>query len=761
MIINLLTQKKWNLGGSGFNSPPTSSTFADTKFNDGSLKNYNITTNTLYAEWIFSSFERNKLSYIEFDPTGTAGLTIISYSIDGKNWTEFPFKYYKNDTDNTIEVYRLVSTAPTGNIPNQPQQTFVGLTSKSVTSGETLEYIWQQVNPITNAVENICEGLDFVHLKVAVYNVTAPYFINGFRVFIDEAFNDNIIDSEILVLRAQDFFQSRAYEEQPFLKDVNTTFMRMMSTKNPNDFYLKSIGLDTRMFFDTLAEDDNDFSFNAVKYNGTTAKYEVVEEIFNPNNKIFQDLNIRQFALDYKNIADHLENTAASATPDWIQYKKSFVLFLLKHINLFNHLKGTRFLIEYILNLYAKFFGYNILSVVEDKNFVYRISASIPVGEWNSLLKTIVHPCGWNVIYNEIDSSTELQIEVGSLNNLNKRYYKAIAALDCTSYFEGDFYNRTTRIKKLSFLRTSILPDQVLTQTVFGVSGIPTNGPYKFQTKYSESKLNVNLAWESQASVNVDYSSGASGIDPISKELAAMKNYSFENDTLNNTYTAKFGQTGVAIKYKWGTYIANTLVKQEFTPFETYYVDLDELGSRNHRLVLTLSHQDWEQTVFEYRRNYDAFRALPFIFAERNHRYKMMNVFASNNKGAAHSGLAFDSFTTAALQPTTGIVNEISYDASASPAFITEFASAGIIGVTSVAVTANNQITLNLKYKKPGVFFKYTWAIFVGGILQRSIVSRFNELTLTVNNVANTQIYLTVENDYITYTIPTPYPVVA
>lgn len=463
MILDLLTQKKHKVSASsGFSG------INDTDFLlESSISLKQVALNSDHEYIIIEGIDKSIISDFNLETIGSFGAYSISYSLDNVNWFDFPYKISA-----TNELYRLLSVSGSG---LSTEWEYINLATNEILvetalTGSINSYTFSSYNTTSKSYENLYNELDFISLRFDIYaidTITSPFYFNVLEINIEDFLNENILNENILELRGRELYKGRIYEDRPFLKDVTGTFFKMLGSssvsgtkRNPIDLYNQTINLNHNLSIDNSK--DNDFSFNKTIYYPERARYELDTELTEVNNDLaYITAQINQYAFEYKDLLKKINDKVSLEDNASIDIKNNFIAFLLKNMNKVNQLKGSKYLIEFVLRAYAKFIGYYVISVVEEKNFVYRISCSIPEDEWNGLLKNIVHPCGWNVIYNFIPNPGALEIELGPLNENTARYNKLKSVLNSDSYFEGDYLNKHKNIKKLFSLRPGYLTDQM------------------------------------------------------------------------------------------------------------------------------------------------------------------------------------------------------------------------------------------------------------------------------------------------------------
>lgn len=336
-------------------------------------------------------------------------------------------------------------------------------------------------------------------------------------------------------------------------------------------------------------------------------------------------------------------------------------LLIMNNITKFNALKGTLSLIEIVLGIYIKMLGYQMISVIPDgeKNFVYRISCSLPLLLWRRTVRPIVHPCGWSDIYNYVDSIVDgVQIEVSRDRLDIFRMIRESWRLHTVSYLDAEYFAKLDNKTHYKLLKTfSHVNGNIEAQNVLAHNGVSGAGheDCTFLNSLDQTEFNFNFAGNI-APLNY----GVSGLDkelyspfvqnrfmvaysanPVPLANSIIAAYEAENKRIftidqslgNNTFSMAFGKPGIALEYLWKVYKGNRLLDIFRTPFETLDIDFNSMPSsagyvdddHTYQVVLQLKHEGWSKEIFNFNASNMPFvRDIPSSWEIRNFRRKQI-----------------------------------------------------------------------------------------------------------------------------------------
>jgi len=541
-------------------------------------------------------------------------------------------------------------------------------------------------------------------------------------------------------------------------KEIIKVYVETSSAiRNTNDLYYQ---LQTLSKFNSIKDillnsDNKNFKFNPVSYNTDSGKYNYIKssgvkaEVEESITDTARDLFINQYASEYRNYFNDIINrdkinTGYTLTEDSI---KQLNLLVLENISRLNCLKGTKKLMEYVLGIYARVFNYQLISVVEDRNFnfLYRISTSIPKDFWIKNIKPIVHPCGWFDVYNYIDSILADQIVDYSKNRTDlKKYIRENFAIDTVSNLEADYIQRNSLLKEFIHLYGNINPEYVVAHET------ESHNACHFAGVYGEAKFNIN--WGIERNPWQYY------LDGIDKEVYDYKNYKFFNDRTTNSYDIKYKTPGIGIEYIWRTFQRNKLIKVDRTPFANYSIDFDQFGSdEDYRVELSLKRYNWEKTVYRYdSTNLYTYKAITQNWTNHASKTKYLDIVAGNLMGENYDSCSLESLGSDYNNNTISIKNIQSYtffdNYIKELAFKTEFdPDPQIYKIETEEI--DSLIRIKISYKKVGVALKYIWNIIKEEVVQRIETTYLNfvEFYIPKEEIGLYKITLSIENKEIKY----------
>ncbi len=354
--------------------------------------------------------------------------------------------------------------------------------------------------------------------------------------------------------------------------------------------------------------------------------------ILNINNSdTIRSYYVNEYARDLRDIINSLiyDNSdiyqvAANYNPnDPVGYVNSYENFLLKISNKLSALKGTFYLIELILGLYSKFFSKDLISFKEDtvNKFIYRITTTMDVRKWKSILKPYVHPMGWYDNFNPVETTlTDLIFQPYDINKVVKATFKlkTISYLDAERYFinqspyimnvsstalpfynfngieldykipiepnfyvppgTGDYFGNLRHMVHLHGNTTGEVKyfnDNKRFYDAYGKAAVPFDDIASFRHKKFNTKpaltidINNSISSEYDNITSLDFINATNMSFYLNMDL--KNNISFLNMIYNNP--------GFATEYQWSIYYGNKLVKSVITPFNKYSLDLKDLSN--------------------------------------------------------------------------------------------------------------------------------------------------------------------------------------
>ena len=368
---------------------------------------------------------------------------------------------------------------------------------------------------------------------------------------------------------------------------------------------------------------------------------------------------INQYAKDLKNMINDLiynnpnilEVAKKYNNQDPEGYIKSYENFLLKLVSKLSSLKGTFFIIDLILRIYAKFLGQELISFMEDSNnkFVYRITSTLDINIWKGSIRPFVHPMGWLDNYNLVDSQlTDLVFQPTNPERkiLTNFKLKTISYLDAERYFinrspnlinaastaapyynyngiegdyqlpkepnlyvppaTGDYFSNFRHMNHLNgntYSESKYFKSNKRNYDSFGPAAVPFDDISKLRFKKFNLKPGIAVAVNTSTSTDYDLI--------LCKEFTNTQRMSFDinvNLEKNTAYLEMiYSKPGFALEYQWDIYYHNKLLKSVTTFFNKYKLDLKEisdlLGHNKHWIYDT----DKDSYVLS---NYDSYNSV-------------------------------------------------------------------------------------------------------------------------------------------------------
>ena len=431
-------------------------------------------------------------------------------------------------------------------------------------------------------------------------------------------------------------------------------------------------------------------------------------------------------------------------------------LLIAENIVKLNALKGSKKLIEIVLEMYAKILGFQMISVIPDgdHNFIYRVSTSVPEIFWQKNIRPIVHPMGWSDIYSEIDSQLgEYQIEISrdrlNLFNIirNQWKYHQPSWLDVEYYATKDhkFHYLMSRI--MFHLYGNISADDVSYHEHLG------HNYCTFLNIDDDKIFNLrNCGERSEIAYLLPAASGLQGEIYNPSNLSFVIDRSITSGKKQNSFEMLFRTPGIAIEYFWKTFKENSLLTNYRTAFNSYKIDFTTMPAAagykpynfNYHTVLELKHYNWSKEIHIY----DAaslynYRTIINSWGLANSNRKFLNTRNYYNLGSNMINIQTEGLETEYINKSIGLVDDFNYSIPVS-AFEAEFDYNSTI--FSINLSGSGVLHAKVYYDpKPAsasdgssieglgsVATKYLWRIYRNGVLEEERVTYFNKLELSI-----------------------------
>lgn len=542
---------------------------------------------------------------------------------------------------------------------------------------------------------------------------------------------------------------------------IDETFVR-----NYNDVYYQMRNIDNIIDLDKVVTKVDNYDYQVVpsNYNAVTKKYEYAPYTVDVNNTdIIVENYINQYFTEFGSLFLNLKNqelynpvVSASQIKKYDEdYVNNINLLIMKNIPRYTALKGNIYLIEFIVGLYSKILGYNLISVVEDisENFSYRVSCSLPRAFWTKNIKPIVHPIGWGEIYNEITSQVQgitIDYKVLDPNNL-------LFPANMTSYIDAEYYTYVynigiSRNANMFYLKNIYHTQGGIEATNAVGHSVSGHSTCSFQTVYDERKFNIKFAGGYH---DTNYRIPSILPTSLAKIAQDHKQYKSSYTSLDNLVSFTYKQSGIATSYIWKKFRGSKLLDVISTPFNHYETTLDKY----EHVELTLSRNDWKQKVFSYDlTQYIPFKPINCSWTCKNNKKKFTHV-RNYTDHYSYNGISYNSFNSEKCCVTSSATTAGDFDYNFSlPAsaalFASEFDTNTSITKTTTQYTWNGA-TINknvVKYNKVGIAEKYEWKLLINDILATTKTTYLNEVTFNVDDVeTNAKVYLTIHYKNGTY----------
>lgn len=243
--------------------------------------------------------------------------------------------------------------------------------------------------------------------------------------------------------------------EEVFFVTGSSTSNTAKYNTNPTDVYKKLKSIPKMMDFDFILDNPEYFNYSflpvAKNLNGILIREQdskLQDVILDVNvGEDIETLAINQFLSEYKTFFSTIDDLISISSDEVKTQLKNLKRILLKKSNLANvTFKGSEKGMSTLVDIFCQSTGYHLLALEKSphlKNFVYRITSSIPKDHWTSSIRDIIHPCSWKdeYVYVDIDNNnTNLFYEYG-------KKYIALSKPRIVSYLDvsnDDYYHTLT-----------------------------------------------------------------------------------------------------------------------------------------------------------------------------------------------------------------------------------------------------------------------------------------------------------------------------
>lgn len=523
----------------------------------------------------FTLYKNNNNSYIPVD---------ITFDMMGADIIIVPNSSLESD-----EIYTIVIRDVYGDSDSYLESQILNFYTYETTPQRNVNDVYYQLENIgnINSFETILTDANYLNYLInpKIYDFNAGKYVaqldsENNLVWLNMYNNDNVRDLMI----NQFINEYKTYLDDIFnykqLPELVSILNAEVSAQEMVDFYQSIIDLNAE-----------------VLGNNPDALYDIQQYLITISNGLNQ-----AFSSSYS--SEEGNRQISNVTDEMIN---RLTLLIMNNITKFNALKGTQDLIEFVLGVYIKVLGYQLISVIPDgdQNFRYRVSCSLPTSLWRRAIRPIVHPAGWSDIYNYVSSILNgVEIDLG---RDRRGLWK-----NNVSYLDAEYYNLIENQLKYKILdrfshvngnveQINVIPHDFIDHDTCTLKNTLDHTQYDVDYAGSLSLLNYAVSGlykeiYSQglgSTFNIDYSSG------------------------NNLYDMGFGKPGIALEYLWKVYKNNTLVDIIRTPFETLSLDFNNkslsnptysLNSREYQVILQLKHEGWTKEIY----NFNSENLLPY-----------------------------------------------------------------------------------------------------------------------------------------------------
>lgn len=236
MLINFITECASIIKISNLTSCSSSlineaySIKSSTDIKSWKLMNDSVSSTT----FTFMSTDVKKLKNIDYNLVGSiqnGDIAItIETSLDYVNWNELQYKASNK------YLYKTFSVSGQTFYFNTQTNAITSLSDIYANQETTPEYVFSYVNSYSNVTEYLYVNLEWKYLRMTLSNIPAtnsnPLYFTNFEIYIDEDFDVDKIDNNLLELRSTMFTKSKMFEDYTLYPDLITNYLKMIEEKN-------------------------------------------------------------------------------------------------------------------------------------------------------------------------------------------------------------------------------------------------------------------------------------------------------------------------------------------------------------------------------------------------------------------------------------------------------------------------------------------------------------------------------------------------
>jgi len=381
-----------------------------------------------------------------------------------------------------------------------------------------------------------------------------------------------------------------------------------------NDVYFKARNLSKLIDVDSIIHEVAglfDFQYKVTEYDPETDNYHFVDDpvkvdagvedtdqVLNFNtSQIIEELFVQQYLPEYAKYMTDINDDEITIIASTDREKLKELLF--KNITLMNYFKGSRTQMEFLISIFSSSIGYYYVSVDPDpyRNFVYRISTSLPEKYWIDDIKDITHPLGWDNLYIYVprDATNWHQMVILDEETFEK-YWELHSKQISHSYIDfADYLDNGEIIRHGNFTANAMYDDffnEMEKAFPFHETTYSAKVDYNVTSKVTDTE---GLFYDIRSTYPEVIFGGS-----ISQELSGDRSY-FKVTSYNaHVFDIEFLKSGIASEYIWKV-IRSGGVHEVITtriPKLKLFMSNDEA----FEVQLTLKFRDqMEMSIFNYR----------------------------------------------------------------------------------------------------------------------------------------------------------------
>jgi hypothetical protein len=425
---------------------------------------------------------------------------------------------------------------------------------------------------------------------------------------------------------------------------------------NTQDIYFKTVNLWKFLDVDTIYSpfaNLYNLQYHMTVYNPETGEYEVIDSDslgdFKPSHLIdnasfMQEMVRHAFLYDFDKYFSTIKQQNElfaelnADLPLAEQYpaitedeQNKLLLLILRNIRNVNMFKGTENEMEVVLSVFASAVGQYLAGVVEDPydRFVYRVSTSLERIHWDSSVRKISHPAGWDDLYFYIPAqlNDNLQLEddltADELSESAKAQFKGRSTV---TYLEVGYFNPTEGYNFWNYHPSFHESGGILQKDIASPDRTHfRHNDYTVSINYDHADLidSFFVPWLDKEPTRVeivemimshigidedqawDYLSALEGANPsFVREIYKLPVYEVDQDRTikqgHSTFDLKFNIPGVAAEYEWQFWYNGVKKFTKWTGVPKLRFTDGTKNPKSYEVKLVLHHDGWQAKVSSF-----------------------------------------------------------------------------------------------------------------------------------------------------------------